>query len=69
MTDHSREKHGQQHEHHQHVEHARQRPIHHKWGFWAAVLLMLFALGVWFFNMDGSLWPGNPTQQPVPAAP
>ena len=69
MTDHSKEQHGRQHEHHQKMEHARKRPIHHKWGFWVAVLLMLLGIGVYVSTMDFEWLPGNQGRQPVPAAP
>ncbi len=69
MTDHSKEQHGHQHEHHQKLEHARTRPIHHKWGFWAAVLLMLLGIGIYVSTFDFEFLPGNQGHQPVPAAP
>jgi hypothetical protein len=69
MTDHSKEQHGHQHEHRHQLEHARKRPIHHKWGFWAAVLLMLLGIAVYIFTMDFEWLPGNRSGQPVPAAP
>jgi hypothetical protein len=69
MTDHSKEQHGSQHEHHQKSEHARKRPIHHKWGFWAAIVLMLIAMAVYVGSMNEEFLPGNQGHQPVPAAP
>jgi len=39
---------------------------HHDWKFWVALLLMLFAMGVYLFTNDLSLRPHAPIQQPVP---
>jgi hypothetical protein len=69
MTDHSRERHSPQHEHHREVERARKRPVHHNPFFWLVVLLMLVAMGVYVFTMDDEMLPGNPGNQPVPALP
>jgi hypothetical protein len=56
--------------HHKH-EHAPSKspPIHHKWWFWAAVLLMLAAMGMYVASQDESLGPGGQVQPAVPAAP
>jgi len=69
MTDHSKEPHGHQHEHRQQLEHAHKRPLHHDWRFWIVVLLMISAMGVYVFSMNGENFPWNTGHQPMPAAP
>ena len=69
MTDHSREKHGHQHEHHRQIEQARRKPFHRDWRTWVAVLLMLLAMAIYLMTMSEQFQPGKPVQPPVPAAP
>ena len=42
--------------------------IHRDWRLWAAVLLMLGAMGIYVATMDESLEPGGEVQTEVPAA-
>jgi hypothetical protein len=65
-----------EHKHDQHHHHGpeggtppRNRPIHHRWQFWVAVILMLVGMGVYVMTMDESLQPGGQVGPPVPAAP
>jgi hypothetical protein len=60
-----------EHKHSDHEHHGNQpprnRPIHHKWWFWAAVLLMLGAMVTYVMTMDEAIGPGGKGQE-VPAA-
>jgi hypothetical protein len=56
------------HEHH-HNQPPRNRPIHHKWWFWAAVLLMLGCMVYYVMSFDLALAPGNNGQKMPAAAP
>jgi hypothetical protein len=69
MTDHSKERHGKQHEHHRREEAAHKRPIHHDWRLWVAVLLMIAAMGIYIASMNESIQPDGKVLPPVPAAP
>jgi hypothetical protein len=63
--------HDHSHSQHEHGHHGNQpprnRPIHHKWWFWAAVILMLGAMVVYVASLDEAVGPGG-KGQPVPAA-
>jgi hypothetical protein len=70
MTQH--EHHGGKHEHgHEHGhQHARKnRPIHHNWWFWVAVIAMLGAMLAYVASDDERFDPGNDKHNPMPAAP
>ncbi len=57
------------HGHHNHQTHPKQnRPIHHKWWFWVAVILMLGSMFVYVMSDDESLQPGGGEGPPMPAA-
>jgi len=61
--------HGHEHGHHNHQTHPRQnRPIHHDWRFWVAVILMLAGMGYYVMSDDLSLQPGGGEGPQVPAA-
>ena len=45
----------------------RNRPIHHNWWFWAAVVLMLGAMVTYVMTMNEAIGPGGKGQE-VPAA-
>ncbi|HVT29037.1 MAG TPA: hypothetical protein VHE81_13565 [Lacipirellulaceae bacterium] len=55
-----------EHEHHGHQP-TRKRPIHHKWWFWAAIVLMLGAMVIYVMSQDEALGPATSGQQ-IPAA-
>ena len=59
------------HKHSGHEHHGnrppRNRPIHHNWWFWAAVVLMLGAMIVYFVSFDEAIGLGG-EGEPVPAA-
>jgi len=63
----SHQKHAE-HGHHNHQTHPK-RPIHHKWWFWVAVVLMLVAMVGYVVTMDEAIGPGGRQAGPeVPAA-
>lgn len=66
----SHEQNHDQHGHrHNHQTHPRQsRPIHHKWWFWVAVILMLGSMFAYVMTDDESLQPGGGEGPPMPAA-
>jgi hypothetical protein len=45
----------------------RNRPIHHNWWFWAAIVLMLGAMVTYVMTMNEAIGPGGKGQE-VPAA-
>ena len=61
--------HDQHGHHHNHQTHPHQsRPIHHKWWFWVAVILMLGSMFAYVMSDDESLQPGGGEGPPMPAA-
>ena len=59
------------HDHHNHAGSTppRTRPLHHKWQFWVAIVLMLAAMFAYVATMDESIQPNGQVGAPVPAAP
>jgi hypothetical protein len=59
------------HKHSDHEHHGNQpkrnRPIHHNWWFWAAIVLMLGAMVTYVMTMNEAIGPGGKGQE-VPAA-
>jgi hypothetical protein len=47
--------------------HSSKRGIHRDWRFWAAVVLMLAAMGAYVATMDEAILPGGPVEPEVPA--
>jgi hypothetical protein len=57
-----------EHSHHDHKSHhPPKKGIHRDWRFWAAVVVMLAAMGMYVATMDEALVPGNPAGEEVPA--
>ena len=56
------------HEHHGNQP-PRNRPIHHKWWFWAAIFLMLGAMVTYVMTMNEAIGPGGKGQEMPAAAP
>ena len=47
----------------------RNRPIHHTWWFWAAIVLMLGAMVTYVMTMNEAIGPGGKGQEMPAAAP
>lgn len=61
------------HKHSKHEHHGNQpprnRPIHHTWWFWGAIVLMLGAMVTYVMTMNEAIGPGGKGQEMPAAAP
>ena len=63
--------HDHKHSHHEHNgnEPPRKRPLHHKWWFWAAIVLMLGAMVAYVMTNYEAVPPGGKGQEMPAVAP